>query len=52
MFPQLTVHLTKNTVLGAKQNQERDTDIYRFLSRYASFWQKYDVLIQNCQTKV
>ena len=52
MFRQFTEHLTKITILRAQQNQERVTDIYRLLSRYASSWQKYDVLIQNCQRKV
>ena len=52
MFRQFTVHLTKITIFGAQQNQERDTDIYRLLSRYASSGQKYEVLIQNCQRKV
>ena len=51
-FPPVYGTLNKNQLLRAQQNQEGDTDIYRLLSRYTSFWQKYDALFQNCETKV
>ena len=38
--------LNENQLLRAQQNEE-DTNIYRLLSRYTYFWQKYDVSIQN-----
>ena len=42
----------KENQLSRAQTLEGDTDIYRLLSRYTSFWQKYIVAFQNCQTKV
>ena len=42
--------LNETQLLRAQQNQEGDTDIYRFLSRCTSCWQKYDVFIRNCQS--
>ena len=45
-------YIERNQRLRAQQKQEGDSDINRLLSRYTFFWQKYDVLIQNCETKV
>ena len=44
--------LNEIQLLRVQPNQEGDIDIYRLLSRYTSFLQKYDVLVQNCQPKV
>ena len=51
-FPPVYGTLNENQLLRAQQNQEGDTDFYRLLSRYTSFWQKHDVLVQNCQINV
>ena len=52
IFRHFCVTLNENQVLRAQQNQEGGTDMYRLLSRYTSFWQKCDVLLQNPQTRV
>ena len=45
IFCQCTVHLTKNQLLRAYWRHNKTKRGIQILSRYTSFWQKYDVLI-------
>ena len=42
IFRQFTIHWTKLSYWGHSKTK-REIPIYRLLSRYTSFWQKYDV---------